>query len=242
MLFPVTTSVQSSSVRAAYSNTAMSHRKAYGSRFTWEKPHTCIHTVQCLIWQCGWTSRQCFVFFDNSNVNKSGGYLEMESFSFQSLSSCQTGQRHHSKWKMFIFHWNSWDGFELVSSLETSLPRFPFHEILLSLLGKWLSPSPSTLNKAAQASALHSVSFKLRLYRSHTVMTNFHMTSTKKCQRRNDKEASVSWLFCINMIFSLSLCKVLQISVTAWNDIYSLYLSVHPLVGFGYSQHIKALI
>ncbi len=161
--------------------------------------------------------------FDNSNVNKSGGYLEMESFSFQSLSSCQTGHRHHSKWKMFIFHWNSWDGFELVSSLETSLPRFPFHEILLSLLGKWLSPSPSTLNKAAQASALHSVSFKLRLYRSHTVMTNFHMTSTKKCQRRNDKEASVSWLFYINMIFSLSLCKVLQISVTAWNDIYSLY-------------------
>lgn len=47
-------------------------------------------------------------------------------------------------------------------------------------------PSPTTLNKAAQASALLSVSFKLRLYRSHTVMTNFHMTSTK--EKKNVKE------------------------------------------------------
>lgn len=33
MLFPATVSVQSSSVRAAYSTTAMSHRNAYDSRF-----------------------------------------------------------------------------------------------------------------------------------------------------------------------------------------------------------------
>lgn len=38
---------------------------------------------------------------------------------------------------------------------------------------------PITLNKAAQASSFLTVSFKVRLYRSHTVMTNFHMTSTK---------------------------------------------------------------
>lgn len=33
MLFPATVRVQSSSVRAAYSTTAMSHKKAYDSRF-----------------------------------------------------------------------------------------------------------------------------------------------------------------------------------------------------------------
>ncbi len=166
----------------------------------------------------------------------------MESFSFQSLSSCQTGHRHHSKWKMFIFHWNSWDGFELVSSLDTSLPRFPFHEILLSLLGKWLSPSPSTLNKAAQVSALHL----FLLNSGYIAATQLWQTFIWQVQRNVKEEmtkklpspGSSIWTWYFPYLF-VKYYKYPSLPEMIFTVCIS---SVHPLVGFGYSQHIKALI
>lgn len=98
-----------------------------------------------------------------------------------------------------MFHWKSGDGFELVSSLETLLTRSLF-KICVSQKKNGIFPPP--INKA---STRLLVSFQLGLYRSHRVMTNFHMTCRKNIlwERWNDKGASPD-----SSIKTFSQCKV----------------------------------